>query len=204
MVLRQTLRNWPRVKQNFEPYLVTGMPLTHAPNPASNLLTLLDGIQPLGLTTFVLDPNSLIASLGAAATVNPVLPVQVLESGAFLNLGTVISPVSNARVGSKIMNVRLEYDDGNNSQFEVRQGTLVNLPIQPGQGARIHLETSRRTVIDPFSGYHTGSYRIVGGVCGAVIDARGRPIVLPSDAARRQELQSKWARTLGIEYPSNL
>lgn len=201
VVVRQTMRSWPGLKQNFEPYLITGTALTRTPHPTSSLLMLLDGIQPVGLTTFVLDPNSLIASLGAAAAINSILPVQVLESGAFINLGTVISPVSSARMGSKILHVRLEYDDGNTSQFDVRKGTLVNLPIQPGQGARIHLEASRRTVIDPYGGYRTGSYKIVGGVCGAVIDARGRPIALPVDDDRRRELLQKWSKSLGIDYP---
>jgi uncharacterized protein (TIGR01319 family) len=201
VVVRQTMRNWPGMKQNFEPYLITGSALTRTPNPISSLLMLLDGIQPLGLTTFVLDPNSLIASLGATASINSVLPVQVLETGAFLNLGTVISPISSAGMGSKILHVRIEYDDGNTSQFDVRKGTLVNLPIQPGQSARIHLEASRRTVIDPNGSYRTGSYKIVGGVCGAIIDARGRPIALPVDEGKRRELLQKWSGSLGIDYP---
>ncbi|MCJ7623594.1 MAG: hypothetical protein MUO76_08815 [Anaerolineaceae bacterium] len=122
----------------------------------------------------------------------------MLESGAFLNLGTVISPVSNARFGVKILRVRIEYDDGNESRFEVKKGNLVNLPLLPGQGARIHLEALRRTIIDPYGKQRTSSFKIVGGACGAVIDARGRPIVLPSDPSRRRDLLKRWMTSLGV------
>ena len=50
----------------------------------SSLLMLLDGIQPVGVTTFVLDQNNLVASLGAAAEINTLLPQ---ESGVGLEFG---------------------------------------------------------------------------------------------------------------------
>jgi hypothetical protein len=40
------------------------------------------------------------------------------------------------------------------------------------------------------------SFKIVGGVCGAIIDARGRPVVLPADASRRREMLKKWSLVL--------
>jgi hypothetical protein len=36
-----------------------------------------------------------------------------------------------------------------------------------------------------------------GGTLGVVIDARGRPLQLPSDAVRRREFFKKWLWTLG-------
>jgi hypothetical protein len=198
LAVKQTLRNWPDLEMNFEPYIITGSALTHTPSPSSSMLMLLDGIQPVGITTFVLDQNYLMPSLGVAAEVNSVLPVQVLESGAFLNLGTVISPISRARFGVEILRARIEYDDGSKARFEVNKGSLVSLPLQPGQGARIHLEALRRTIIDPYGRHRTASFKIVGGTCGAVIDARGRPIVLPPDSSRRRDLLKRWMTSLGI------
>lgn len=189
---------FPQMVLNFEPFLVSGATLAHAPSPMSSLLMLLDGIQPVGVTTMVLDQNNLVASLGAAAEINTLLPVQVLESGAFLHLGTIISPVSQARSGAEILRVRMEYENGETSRFEVKKGSLITLPLQAGQSARIHLEALRRTVIEPLSGARTGSYRIVGGACGAVIDARGRPLVLPQDGEKRRDLLRKWSSTLGL------
>lgn len=198
LAMRKMQSLHPQMTMNFEPFLVSGAALTHTPTPMSSLLMLLDGIQPVGVTTFVVDQNNLVATLGAAAKVNALLPVQVLESGAFLTLGTVISPTSNARMGSAVLRVRLEHENGDTARFEVKKGSLVQLPLQPGQSARIHLEALRRTTIDPNSGARTGSYRITGGACGAVIDARGRPLVLPSDGPKRRELLRKWSSALGI------
>jgi hypothetical protein len=39
--------------------------------------------------------------------------------------------------------------------------------------------------------------RVVGGVLGVVIDARGRPLALPEDPTRRRELIKKWLWTVG-------
>jgi len=38
---------------------------------------------------------------------------------------------------------------------------------------------------------------VQGGVCGVVVDARGRPIVLPEDQGRRIELLKEWEFLLG-------
>jgi len=139
----------------------------------------------------------LIAGLGAVARINNVLPVQVLESGALLNLGTVISPISQARYGTPILQVRLEYEDGNETRAEVRQGSMVSLPLRAGQTANIHLVALHRTMITARGQRGAGSFKITGGVCGAVIDARGRPLLLPPDASRRRDLIKKWTMMLG-------
>jgi hypothetical protein len=39
--------------------------------------------------------------------------------------------------------------------------------------------------------------QVTGGVMGVVIDARGRPMVLPNDPGRRRELLKKWLWTVG-------
>jgi len=160
-------------------------------------LLLLDGVQPVGISTVILDPYHLLASLGAIAQVNAIAAVQLLESNAFLNLGTIICPISTAKYGTPVLRVRIEYEKGSPNQLEVRQGSVVSLPLQPLQTANVHLDALHHSEIDPLLGKRSGSFKIVGGVCGAVIDARGRPLVLPKDAARRRELIKKWRAALG-------
>jgi hypothetical protein len=79
---------------------------------------------------------------------------------------------------------------------EVRQGTLTPLPIQPGQAVKIHLRPLRSLTLDPDRRDSPRSYKIIGGVCGAVVDTRGRPILLPKDAARRRDMLKKWATAM--------
>jgi hypothetical protein len=181
----------------FEPILVSGYALTQALSPAQALLTLLDGLQPIGVTTFILDPYGLLTALGAIAPLNPTLVVQTLESNALLNLGTVIAPISAARYGTPILKVRYELENGETSTVDVRQGMLVPLPIPNGQRARLHLHPLRPLHLTPTGKDTTRSFRITGGLLGAVIDARGRPLELPSDSARRRDLLKRWMAALG-------
>jgi hypothetical protein len=192
-----TLERSPGLGKAFEPILASGAVFSMAANHVQALLMLLDGIQPVGVTTLILDQNSLTASLGAVANINPILPVQLLESGSFLNLATVISPISRAKYGTPILQATLEYEEGNESRVEVLQGSITALPLRQGQVARIHLQALRPVEIDPRGKRGLGSFKIVGGVCGVVIDTRGRPLKLPSDASRRRDLIKKWSMALG-------
>ena len=91
----------------FEPILAAGSVITRAPTLGQGLLILLDAIQPVGITTVILDQNNLLPALGAAASHNSILPIQVLESGAFLGLATVVAPYVNARSGTPVLHARL-------------------------------------------------------------------------------------------------
>lgn len=196
LAVLQFQARFPEYNRALEPILGSGGTLTQVPS-AQALLTLIDGLQPVGVTTFVLDQNNLAAALGAAASFNPVLPAQVLETGAFLNLGTVISPLSPARYGTPVVKARIEFERGDKSTVEVKQGSIAVLPIQAGQAARIHLQGLNSTLLDPRTNKSSMSFKVIGGVCGALIDARGRPLNLPADDARRMDLLKKWSLNLG-------
>jgi hypothetical protein len=181
----------------FEPIVATGSVLTRAPSAGNSLLTLIDAVQPTSITTLVLDQSNLAAPLGAAAPVNPILAVQVLESSAFLSLATVISPISNTRPGTPILRLRVTYESGDETSFDIKQGTLEALPIPLGESARIRLQPLHRADVGMGGPGRGGSVRVVGGILGVVIDARGRPLRLPRDTSRRQEIYKKWLWTLG-------
>ncbi len=181
----------------FEPILATGSVLTQAPSVGNSLLTLLDAVQPTSITTIVLDQSNLAAPLGAAAPINPTLSVQVLESSAFLNLATVITPISNVRLGTPILRLRVTYESGDETSFDIKQGALEALPIPLGEAAKLRLQPLHRSDVGMGGPGRGGSVRVVGGVLGVVIDARGRPILLPRDSTRRQDLYKKWLWTLG-------
>lgn len=181
----------------LEPIVATGSVLSHAPSLAQSMLMLLDGLQPTGVTTIVLDQNHLSSALGAAAAINPILSVQVLDSNTFLYLGTVISPVGSARPGTPILTVKMTYDDGHETRVDVKQGSLEVLPLPIGQTARVHLQPLHRFDVGMGAPGRSGKLNVHGGALGLVIDARGRPLVLPDDAERRYELFKKWLWTLG-------
>lgn len=180
----------------FELILAGGSVLTHAPALGQKLLILLDALQPAGITTLALDPNNLLPMLGAAAEVNPLLPVQVIEAGALAYLATVIAPVSNAAYGTPIVRAKLIREDGTTLTSEVNMGNLQILPLESGQTARLELRPLRNADVGLGPG-HAGAVDVVGSSLGVVIDARGRPLRLPSNPAERAKLHKKWLKTVG-------
>jgi hypothetical protein len=180
----------------FEPILAGGGAVSDAATPGQSLLLLLDALQPVGITSIILDQNNLLPLLGAAAEFNQLMPVQVLESGAFLSLGTIVSVISSASYGLPVLRARLTYDDGSEASAEVKFGGLEILPLAIGQTARLALQPIQRSDIGNGPG-RNATVQVAGGVMGVVIDARGRPLALPDDPVRRRELIKKWLWSVG-------
>ncbi len=197
-------RNIARIKQTltplFEPILVGGGPLSDASRPGQSLLLLLDSIQPVGVTTVILDQNNLLPLLGAAASQNNILPVQVMESGAFLSVGTVVSPVVSASYGASILRAKLTYENGTEARVDLKYGSLETLPLPSGEVGKLTIQLMRGVDI----GFGPGrtprdGFSVAGGALGVVFDGRGRPLNLPTDGVRRRELLKKWNWSLGGE-----
>jgi hypothetical protein len=180
----------------FEPILVGGSAITNTATIGQGLLMLLDGIQPVGTTTIILDKNHLLPGIGAAAGINPILPVQILESGAFMGLASVVAPISNAKSGTPILRGRLVTKDGTETKFEINQGTLDVIPLPSGQSGQLFLEPLYRVDVG-FGPGRSGDVQVSGTQVGVVIDARGRPLQLSKENGRRQEMLKKWIWTLG-------
>jgi hypothetical protein len=180
----------------FEPILAGGGALGDAPTSAQGLLLLLDAIQPVGVSTIILDRSNLLPVLGAASVRNSILPVQVLESGAFQSLGTVVSVVAAASPGALIARVRLTYENGSEARADVKYGNLEVLPLSTGQSAKLSIQPQFGVNVGFGSG-RAGTLTVSGGEMGVVIDGRGRPLVLPEDGGHRREMIKKWQWTLG-------
>jgi len=161
-----------------------------------SLLLLLDAIQPVGVMPILIDQNNLLPLLGVAGERNNYLPVQVIDSGAFIGLGTVISVVASANYGDQVLRARLTYGDGTEARADVKFGGLEILPLPSGQSARLSLQPASRVDAGLGPG-RSGAIPVTGGALGVVIDARGRPLKLPSDPVRRRELIKKWYYTVG-------
>ena len=161
-----------------------------------SLLLLLDAIQPVGVMPILIDQNNLLPLLGVAGERNNYLPVQVIDSGAFIGLGTVISVVASANYGDQVLRARLTYGDGTEARADVKFGGLEILPLPSGQSARLSLQPASRVDAGLGPG-RSGALPVTGGALGVVIDARGRPLKLPSDPVRRRELIKKWYYTVG-------
>jgi hypothetical protein len=161
-----------------------------------SLLLLLDAIQPVGIMPILLDQNNLLPLLGVAASRSYYLPVQVIESGAFIGLGTVVSVIAAANYGDQVLRARLAYADGTEARAEVKSGSLDILPLPSGQTARLSLQPLRRADAGLGPG-RSGTVPVTGGALGVVIDARGRPLQIPSDPVGRRERMKLWSYAVG-------
>jgi hypothetical protein len=184
----------------FDPIIAGGGALSDASRPGQSLLLLLDSIQPVGVSTVILDQNNLLPLLGVAASRNNILPVQVMESGAFLSVGTVIAPVVTASYGAPILRAVLTHENGTESRLELKFGSLETLPLANGEVGRLAVQLLKGADI----GFGPGrapkqGISVTGGALGVIFDGRGRPLNLPVDAVRRRELIKKWSWTLGGE-----
>ncbi len=179
----------------YESILVTGSVLTRTPQPGEALMMVLDGIQPVGVTSIILDRNGLASLLGAAAVINPLIPVQVIDSSAFTNLATVISPLAKAKPGTPILRVSIDYGQSSVTRLDIKMGSLVAFPLPPGQTASILMEPAHGVVIDPVR--KANGFKVYGGLCGVVIDARGRPLFLPTENDLRRQTLQHWASIIG-------
>ena len=183
------LDEWGPENITFEPIMVSGSSLTAAGSAWKTILTILDGLQPIGVSTVILDQHNITAGLGSIAGLNPIIPVQILESSAYQTLATVVCPYSEDNYGVTILRTILEYEDGNYTRINIKQGTLTQLPLALGQTANIHFEPLRRVIIDPV--IHSLGFKVIGGVCGVIIDARGRPLQLPARRFRAHRFTEK-------------
>ncbi len=189
--------NTPQLMPQIEPIIATGSILTQTSNLGAALLAVLDGIQPTGITTILLDRYNLTTALGAAASVNPALAVQAMDSTMFTRLALVVAPISTARLGTPILKVQLtDNESGEDIKGDVKQGGLAVLPLPPGRRGTLRLQPLYRTNIGLGAG-RKAAYEVSGSALGIVIDARGRPLHLHQDLARRQEMYKKWLWHLG-------
>lgn len=179
-----------------EPIIGSGKVLTRAPSKAQSTLILLDGLQPVGVTTLALDQNGLLPGLGAVSPHNPVLAVQVIESSTILNLGTVIAPVGYARPGTPILRMQIHREDGRKSTREIKYGSLMVLPTHQGEKVTLHLRPLHGFDVGMGGPGRSGRVSAVGGAMGVIIDARGRPLQFSDNPERNQKRNRKWLKIL--------
>jgi hypothetical protein len=111
-------------------------------------------------------------------------------------LGTVVSVIASGNYGDQVLRARLSYSDGTEARAEVKFGGLEILPLPSGEMARLSLQPFHRADAGLGPG-KSGVVPVTGGALGVVIDARGRPLHIPSDPVRRRELMKRWSYAVG-------
>jgi uncharacterized protein (TIGR01319 family) len=180
----------------FDRILISGSTLARHPRLEESLMIALDAIQPVGIATLILDQNNLAASVGASANIDPLMAVQVLESNAFMNLGTVISPTGSPRKNSAVLRVQMVRDGQKENVVEIKEGNLQVLSLPVGKAADLYIQPLQNMNIGLGAGRGGWVRRVVGGAFGIIFDTRGRPVQVPTSFNRRQETLAMWHQAL--------
>jgi uncharacterized protein (TIGR01319 family) len=200
----QARSTWRGTRQHgllppFGTVLLSGAVLTNVPHYGWSALVALDTLRPTAMTRLLLDPYAMAPALGAIAPLSPTAVVQVLDTGAFIDLGTVFSVTGRARRGEIVVRGALRSrESGEQSPFEVPFGSIVTLPLALGEQAELTLQTHRVEV--DMGGKRRGKITVVGGELGVIIDARGRPWRFRDNEERRGCLK-EWQEAITQELP---
>lgn len=173
----------------------SGGVLSHAPRREQAALMMLDAYQPEGITMLAVDSIFMMPQLGILSTIHPEAATQVFDRDCLIKLGTVLAPMGAARHGEEAATVVL-----NGETIPLRHGSLAVRPLGVGETASVEVRPAR--------GFDAGAGRgrpltttVEGGVVGLILDARGRPLALPStDDARIARLR-EWLAALGLPMP---
>lgn len=184
-----------RNRQSYEIIFASGNIFSLSQDSVRDALVLLNGIQPVGVFSMLLDRMDLIPAMGAVAGIDPLIAVQVMESNVFTNLGTFICIESQAKAGTPVLNVNIKYGSGNTENYEIIKGEFVNFPVSEGEITELILQPLHKCNIGMGPG-KGGKIRVHGGCLGIVIDGRGRPVPLPSNRLERMEKIRQWERNL--------
>jgi hypothetical protein len=193
--VRRNVGEWPE----SDLILATGGVLAHAPKYGQIALMLLDALQPRGVTSMVLDRTMLIPVLGAVASVSPIAAVQVNENDAVTHrLGTCVVPFGDLPAGSIAVKVGVEYSNGRQLSVDVMTGTIEVIPLRLNEQALLTLFPAPTVDVGLGLGERArAAEEIDGGLVGLIIDARGRPLQLPTDDTERQARLQQWSQAMG-------
>ncbi|MCR4415826.1 MAG: glutamate mutase L, partial [Thermoguttaceae bacterium] len=169
-----------------KPALVVGTgPCTaHVPSNAEAALLLLDCAQPSALGHLCWDALSLLAPIGALASVEPQAAAELALSEAWDRIGFFISPGGSLRTGATGLQIDVQYDDKSSARLEVPAGSLDVLTVPQGERCALAIRMADRFDLGSDWG-RKPRVDVEGSPLGVVVDARGRPLTWPTEDQAR-------------------
>ena len=179
----------------------SGGVLSHAPRRQQAMLMMIDAFQPEGITHLAVDSIFMMPQLGVLAQVNPEAAAHVFERDCLIHLGTTVVPVGVAKEGDECLTVQISGGGMSTVDENIPFGELQRYLLPSGEKATLKLEPTRRFDLGAGNGTAV-EVEVTGGIVGLVIDTRGRPLEIPTDAAQRVAQLTKWQTALDT-YPAS-
>lgn len=173
----------------------SGGVMSHAPHRAQSALMMMDAYQPTGVTLLSVDSIFMMPQLGVLSKIHPEAANQVFDRDCLVRLGDCISPVGTAKPGEPCLTVALGGKEeavpfGSIRVFPLAERETVDAEIRPAKGFDLG-EGKGRAI----------QRKLNGGVVGIIVDARGRPLHLPSDDATRIAKLREWLAAFNLPAP---
>jgi hypothetical protein len=176
--------------------VASGRPLARLPHAGYVAAAVLDGLEPRGVSKLALDVSGVAGALGAVAARDPLAAVEVVEQDAFLTLGSLVSLSGAIAPGQPALRLTLRTPDGRTSEDVIAGGTLRVFPLPAGRTAWLELHPSPGVDVGVGRPGVSATADVEGGRLGVVVDARGRPLTLPTEAGERQRALEAWLEAL--------
>ncbi len=174
--------------------------LSHAPRRVQSMLMMVDAYEPLGITTLSVDSIFMMPHLGVLSTINEKAATDVFVRDCMIYLGTCIAPLGQGKEGERCLDYQLAIADGPTDKGTLIFGELKLIPLTRDQEATVTLHPAKQVDVGNGPGQPVTS-KVQGGVVGLLLDARGRPLQLPTDQAARVATLTKWFNAVGL-YPA--
>ena len=177
--------------------LLGGSVMRNVEDPGDALRIGMNSLHPFGLTDYYLDMNGLSSAVGGLAGVNRELAAQVTSPAMFLNLGRVITPISNVKEGKRVFSVSLRDESGNMDKIDIIQGGIKRIPLEYGRYYELDWFNVSKSVTLPGIPTWT-SIGFKAGCFGLVFDMRGETLEMPKDRTAQIHLLERWKNELGV------
>ena len=200
-LIRTAIAQNPANRQLFDGtlgmVLLGGSVMRNVEDPGDALRIGMNSLHPFGLTDYYLDMNGLSSAVGGLAGVNRELAAQVTSPAMFLNLGRVITPISNVKEGKRVFSVSLRDESGNMDKIDIIQGGIKRIPLEYGRYYELDWFNVNKSVRLPGIPTWT-SIGFKSGCFGLVFDMRGETLEMPKDRTAQIHLLERWKNELGV------
>jgi hypothetical protein len=142
--------------------------------------------------------------LGVLSSVHPEIAYEVFDKDAVIRLGTCIAPKGRPEnEEEEMLSIELHMPDGNIRTENLIFGDMMRIPLAVGEVIDAKINPHSKCDMGAGPG-HELTTRIEGGEVGIIIDARGRPLVTPTDRETMKRALLKWLTHLQAYPEKNL
>ncbi|MEZ6051175.1 MAG: glutamate mutase L [Planctomycetaceae bacterium] len=176
--------------------VASGGVLSHAPRMEQTASMLIDAFEPEGVTELAKDSIFMMPHLGVLASVHSRAALEVFEKDCLIYLGTCVAAKGRTKPGKQCFSYEIS-GSTLNERGEMSFGDVRLFPLGLGETARITVEPARGFDVGGGPGKRV-EREVRGGTVGLILDARGRPLILPEDRAECRRTVKEWSESLRL------